>query len=116
MSLYLARTLLSASTDKTARIWETSSGKLLQTLAGHSSGVNSVAFSSDGRRAVTGSFDTTAKLWDARTGKEILTLHPPTFVVGVALSRDHRRIVTACEDGSTRVWTADRIDPRAVNQ
>ncbi|MBK8555971.1 MAG: hypothetical protein IPL65_09485 [Lewinellaceae bacterium] len=34
------------------------------TLDVHSSNINSVAFSPDGKRLATGSFDNTAKIWD----------------------------------------------------
>ncbi len=37
----------------------------LLTLQGHSGMVNSVAFSPDGSRIVTGSYDNTAKIWNA---------------------------------------------------
>ena len=48
--------------------------QVLRTLAGHKGGVNSVAFSPDGKRALTGSFDGTLRLWDLATGKTLLTL------------------------------------------
>jgi len=38
---------------------------------GHSSSVNSIAFSSDGRQVLSGSNDRTIKLWDTATGQEI---------------------------------------------
>ena len=40
-------------------------------LAGHSSHVNSIAFSPDGSRIVSGSSNNTIRLWDAETGDAI---------------------------------------------
>ena len=62
-----------ASIEADYRGWEwyyfrrQSSGGIF-TLYGHTSPVQSVAFSPDGTRIVTGSHDRTAKVWDARTG------------------------------------------------
>lgn len=41
---------------------------------GHTSSVNSVAFSHDGKYALSGGLDKTLKLWEVATGKEIRTL------------------------------------------
>ncbi|KAH7207377.1 WD40-repeat-containing domain protein, partial [Fusarium oxysporum] len=46
----------------------------LQTLQGHNGWVNSVAFSADGQRLVSGSDDRTVKIWDAATGACVQTL------------------------------------------
>ena len=42
------------SDDKSIRIWEVLTGKCLQKLEGHSEGVTSIAFSSDGLKIVSG--------------------------------------------------------------
>ena len=55
--------MLTGSDDKSARLWEADSGRLLATILGHSGAVLSVAFSPDGRRVLTGSVDRTARLW-----------------------------------------------------
>ncbi|KAF2682496.1 HET-domain-containing protein [Lentithecium fluviatile CBS 122367] len=49
----------------------------LQTLEGHSSSVNSVAFSHDSARLASGSDDNTVKIWDASSGACLSTLKGP---------------------------------------
>jgi WD40 repeat protein len=76
-------------------------------LRGHSDVVNSVAFSPDGQRIVTGSNDKTAKVWDEATGTELHTLTGHNdLVVSVAFSPDGQRIVTGSVDRTARVWDA----------
>ncbi len=53
-----------ASSDRTARVWNTESGTAPITLTGHISWVLGVAFSPDGSQMATASSDTTAKVWD----------------------------------------------------
>jgi WD40 repeat protein len=57
-------TIVTASEDKTARLWATESGGLLATLQGHDGFVTSAQFSPDGKRVVTPSRDKTARLWE----------------------------------------------------
>ena len=55
---------MTASSDKTARVWDAETGKPLGAPLQQGASVNSAAFSPDGRRAVTASSDNTARLWD----------------------------------------------------
>jgi hypothetical protein len=55
--------IVTASSDKTARLWEGLNGKLLATLTGHDDYVNNAQFSPDGQRIITASSDKTAWLW-----------------------------------------------------
>ena len=57
------RTLASASSDKTIKLWEVATGRELRTLAGQTGEVTSVAFSPDGQTLASGSWDDTIKLW-----------------------------------------------------
>jgi WD40 repeat protein len=68
------KTLLSASADRTARLWDAATGKPLRTFAGHDFGLTAAAFLPDGRRVLTGSADGTVRLWDATTGEELARL------------------------------------------
>jgi hypothetical protein len=60
----------------------------LQTLEGHSSWVNTVAFSPDGNVLVSGSSDETVKLWDAGTGAVLQTVKVGAVVQTVSFSED----------------------------
>ena len=71
-------TIASGSYDKTVRLWEADTGDLIHTLIGHTSSVNSVAFSPDGRTIVSGGSDKTVRLWEAdtrATSSDALTGH-----------------------------------------
>ncbi|MGD0480411.1 MAG: hypothetical protein ABSA42_09590 [Terracidiphilus sp.] len=61
--------VVTASWDKTARIWDVESGRLLATLSGHTNLVVDAEFSPDGRRIVTASADGTAKVYIANFGE-----------------------------------------------
>jgi WD40 repeat protein len=60
--------IVTASSDKTARIWDAARGKEIAVLRGHEDDVYSAAFSPDGARIVTASWDNTARIWDAASG------------------------------------------------
>ena len=57
------RRAVSASKDKTLKVWDLDTGIELRTLAGHADYVNGVAVSADGRRAVSASHDKTLKMF-----------------------------------------------------
>jgi WD40 repeat protein len=58
--------IATASDDKTARIWDTTTYKMIFVL-NHDGPVNSVVFSTDGKYVATASDDGTACLWDVAT-------------------------------------------------
>ncbi len=60
--------IITAGSDKTARIVDQQTGGIIKTLNGHTGDVTSVDISSDGRTIVTGSLDKTIKIWDAESG------------------------------------------------
>jgi WD40 repeat protein len=52
-----------ASSDNTAKIWDSAPGHELLTLSGHSGGVYGIAFSPDGTRLATGGGDGTVRVY-----------------------------------------------------
>ncbi|KAI5117482.1 hypothetical protein M0805_003363 [Coniferiporia weirii] len=78
-------------------------------LTGHSSQVNSVAYSPDGRHIVSGSADMTIRIWDTHTGKAVgepLTGHSH-WVKSVAYSPDGRHIVSGSDEWTLRIWDTE---------
>ena len=80
------KTIASASSDKTVRLWDATTGKHLKTLTGHTDSVNSVRFSPDGRTIASASADETVRLWDATTGQHLKTLTGHTSLSTVSVS------------------------------
>jgi WD40 repeat protein len=100
--------IVTASFDRTAKVWDADTGQELLTLKGHTDPVLSVTFSPDGTRIVTGGWDTTVKVWDAAKGQELLTLKGHTNrVASVAFRLDGKRLVTGSLDTTAKVWDAD---------
>jgi dipeptidyl aminopeptidase/acylaminoacyl peptidase len=56
--------VVTASEDKTARMWDAASGKPIGEPMKHEDKVTSAQFSPDGQRVVTASGDGTARVWD----------------------------------------------------
>jgi WD40 repeat protein len=72
---------------------------------GHSNSVNSVAFSPDGRYALSGSKDNTMKLWEIASGSEIRTFTGhSSSVYSVAFSPDGRYALSLSGDSTMKLW------------
>jgi WD40 repeat protein len=110
-----SRRIVSASYDKTVRVWGVESGAQIAVLRGHEGTVYSAAFSPDGRRIVSASDDKNVRLWDASTGAQIALLRGHTDAVYLAaFSPDGQRVVSASFDRTVRIWKASSGAPIAV--
>ncbi|HJR08802.1 MAG TPA: caspase family protein [Pyrinomonadaceae bacterium] len=95
------------TTTGSVKVWDLSTGRELRTLAGHTSEVKAVAFSTDARIVAAAATDNTIKLWDAATGRELHTLRGHTSSINsIAFSPDARLLASASDDGSTVLWDA----------
>ena len=100
-----ASRILTASWDKTAKVWDAASGKLAATFA-HQGFIWHAEFSPDGARILTASTDKTAQLWDAASGELIASFDHEDAVYDAAFSPDGARILTASADNTAKIWEA----------
>ena len=99
--------LATASSDRTPKVWDATSGTLLFSLIGHTDLVTNIAYSTDGMRIATASNDNTAKIWDGAAGKELLTLTGhKDWVSSVAFNSDGSRLATGSFDKTAKIWDA----------
>ena len=97
--------IVSASADRTLKIWDAVTGDERLTLRGHTEAVYDCAISKDDSFIVSASGDKTLKVWDAATGDERLTLFGHTgWVSSCAISSDKTFIVSASADVTLKVW------------
>ena len=97
------RKVLTASGDKSARLWDVETGKELRVFVGHAAQISSASFSADGGQILTTSDDKTARVWDAETGEQLhATLTIEGMVNNGSFSADGRRIVTGSADNKVQ--------------
>ncbi len=98
--------LASGGDDKTAKIWRTSDGVLVRTLA-QGGRVRSVAFSPDGQTLAVGDQLGAVKVWRTSDGALVRTLAGFAGNVSqVTYSPDGSLLAAASLDGTIRLWRA----------
>ncbi len=98
--------LLTVSHDKTAKVWDVSTGKVIVSLPAGTTLWNGV-FSPDGRQVVTIGEDGIGRIWDSQTGQLRIQLTGHTAPsCAVLYSQDGQWIATGSDDKTARIWNA----------
>jgi WD40 repeat protein len=93
---------VSASADKTLKIWDARSGQMLSTFSGHDDSVDTCAFSPDGTHIASASADGMLKLWNAESGRELRTFKGAGRTSRCVFSPDGAHVAAA--GGELRIW------------
>jgi WD40 repeat protein len=106
------RSLVTASTDRTARVWRVDQRpgqpESFVELAGGHGVLASAAFNHDGQKVVTAGADNTIRVWDARNGRQLAVLHWHGEAVNeVWFDSDGQGILSASDDGTVKLGRCD---------
>jgi eukaryotic-like serine/threonine-protein kinase len=88
------------------QIWESATGRALNTLAAGGEDLLAVAWSPDGTRLASGHLGNWARVWDTATGQELRKLQHAGSVSSVAWRRDGKQLATATWAQNVNVWDA----------
>jgi len=84
-------------------IWDTLTGNDIANLM-HGDEVSALAFSSDGKKLVSGSFDNTSRVWNVSTGESLSNFNFNNSISSVAFGKKDEWIVSSSYDGTARIW------------
>ncbi|VTR97409.1 WD40 domain-containing protein [Tuwongella immobilis] len=99
------QTLATGGKDRTIRVWDFQSNRLIRTFTGHLAPIETLAFSPDGRSLISGSTDQNIRLWDLSPVDQHRTFSGHTAPVwGAVISPNGQRIASAGADRSIRLW------------
>ncbi len=84
-------------------------GPLVCTLQGHSSPIDAVALTADGKLAVSGDVRGELIVWDLDHSSKLHELHGHEFyITTICITPDARRAISGSYDGTIRVWDLDQ--------
>ncbi|UJR26078.1 hypothetical protein I4U23_007424 [Adineta vaga] len=103
--------IVSASGDRTIKVWDTTTCEFVRTLLGHKRGIACLQYRD--KIVVSGSSDNTIRVWDIECGVCLRILEGHDELVR-CIRFDSKRIVSGAYDGKIKIWDLQAaLDPRS---
>ena len=97
--------LISGGAGRTVDIWNARTGKLLQSLKGHTDDILTVKCSPNGRLVASGGVDKKVILWDLLTGRQVSVLEGHNdYVRDLDFSPDGKYVCSGSWDRTAIIW------------
>ncbi|BAZ68014.1 WD-40 repeat protein [Fischerella sp. NIES-4106] len=107
-----SKRIVSASADKTLKVWDREKSKELFTLEGHAGSVNSVAVTPNGKWAISASKDKTLKVWSIASEEE----EKFTFISDIQLLDNEKISKNDCNLENILKWENSKKILPFINQ
>lgn len=102
-----SRLIASSAADKTVRMLDISSGKVVRSFEGHTHHVLAVDWQDDEQTLASASADQSVKVWNTETGEQRKTITGfGKEITAISFVQQTGDVITACADGQLRMHNA----------
>lgn len=111
--------IASGSTDKTIKLWDLETGKLIHTFPGrsllvrdgHTDRISALLFTPDGRTLVSGSDDCTIRFWDMAALRQVHAITGHGWVISaLAASQHENMLASGGGEGLISLWDLETTE------
>ena len=105
--------LACGGSDKTCRIYDTRTHRMVHQLVGHGNKVTCVRFFDNEKKIITTSADRRMKVWDIskKTYRQMKSIHLNSTANSIDVSFDATTVLSGHVDGGIRVWSIQTGQP-----
>lgn len=102
--------VISASSDKTIRVWNIKKAELEVVFTDHTKPVRSIAITQDNKYIISASFDKTVRIFNLWDKVQVSILEGHTHEVNCAiLTHDDKYIISSSNDATTLIWNFEAL-------
>ncbi|MAT45193.1 MAG: hypothetical protein CL609_22930 [Anaerolineaceae bacterium] len=97
--------IITASSDKTIRLWDSSSGEQLRKFSGHTDDISCCCITPNNKLLFSGSFDGSLISWDVKTGLPLHTFLGHSSEILACITDPKSEYLISCSmDGLIKIW------------